>query len=503
MLIRNRTILTQFIAIMIGPALLGCASDSPTNSDPPPSRASAEENADSQQSSAPKNDLLQPTAFVRIPGPNPILTPGAPGEWDGHIIEMSDAFKDKGTYYLYYHGSGGGKGYQIGVATSQHPLGPFVKYEGNPLLKVGPEGGWKDEHIACAFVLKEATDRYYMWFSTKSSKLNADRRQHHSVFSVGLATADNPLGPWKEHEGNPIMENFGYVGGVVKVGSKYFLYTEHPIGSSGDDYGPMSVATADHPEGPWTPYPGNPVMGKGEWGEWDDGGISEAEVLYHSGVFHLFYGGTKLYEPRIASRESIGYAWSLDGFTWQRYGRNPVAPRHQEPNAASYSEVHSIIEPPFIYLYHTLRYVEPWRDRFRSQFPTVEDLGVQILAMQRPFKLDMPVLTIDELSPGGTTSLIDCPHMSLDAVNSATLTVRCTYGADASGGIRLNVYSSRDGKVYDREPFATFDLEYLAGKIAQKSFNLRTEPRFIKVIVENQDDAASVTDIDVVATLGG
>ena len=61
-------------------------------------------------------------------------------------------------------------------------------------------------------------------------------------------------------------------------------------------------------------------MKQGEWGEWDDGGISEAEVLYHSGVFHCFYGGTKLYRPRIASRESIGDSYSYDGFNWIKYG---------------------------------------------------------------------------------------------------------------------------------------------------------------------------------------
>ncbi len=67
-----------------------------------------------------RNELLEPSRFIQIPGPNPILTPGPEGAWDGEIIEASDALKDFGTYYLYYHGNGG-QGYQLGVATARPP----------------------------------------------------------------------------------------------------------------------------------------------------------------------------------------------------------------------------------------------------------------------------------------------------------------------------------------------------------------------------------------------
>ena len=45
-----------------------------------------------------RNDLLDSTPFIHIPGPNPILEPGPPGSWDDRILETSDAFKDFGTY---------------------------------------------------------------------------------------------------------------------------------------------------------------------------------------------------------------------------------------------------------------------------------------------------------------------------------------------------------------------------------------------------------------------
>jgi beta-xylosidase len=42
--------------------------------------------------------------------------------------------KHGGTYYLMYSGSGADTpNYAIGYATSKSPMGPFVKYAGNPI----------------------------------------------------------------------------------------------------------------------------------------------------------------------------------------------------------------------------------------------------------------------------------------------------------------------------------------------------------------------------------
>jgi len=458
-----------------------------------PSPAGAAEPSSHRQ---PRNDLLESAPFLQIPGPNPLLTPGPEGAWDGRIVEAADALKDFGTYYLYYHGNGG-DGYQLGVATSSHPLGPFKKHGDAPILKRGPSGSWDDVHAACAMILKEDASRYLMWYSGMGS--SEDNRK----WSIGLATADSPLGPWKKYEGNPIVEDFGYVGGVVKAHGKYWLYTAHPIGSTGPDYSPMSLATADKPEGPWAICAQNPVLKQGEWGEWDDGGFSEAEVLYHSGVFHMFYGGAKLYVPRILSRESVGYAYSFDGFHFIKYGRNPVATREAEPNAAAYSEVHSILEPPFVYVYHTLRYEKPWRERFKPQFPTVEDLGVQVLVLERPFSLDVPVLNRPSLAPGRTTALGDSPAVALGHVARAALTVECTFKEEAKRGVRLHVRSSPDGLKYDTTDLYTLEVGPAPGQTCQQTFTLAPNVRFIKALVTNLDSSESVCDLKVTATLGG
>ena len=439
-----------------------------------------------------RRDLVENGEFIQIPGPNPIITPGPAGAWDDRVTEAADAFKDVDTYYFYYHATGQGKGYRLGVASSSHPLGPFKKHGDKPVLDFGPKGSWDERHVACAMVFKEAPEKYYMWYSGHGSS------ERHRKWSIGLAIAENPLGPWEKYEGNPILEDFGYVGGMIKVKGKYHLYSAYPISSPGykGDYSPLALAVGETPEGPYTKYEGNPLMTKGERGDWDDGGISEAEVLYHNGMFHMYYGGTHLLGPRL---ESIGYAYSFDGYNFVKYGRNPVAVRQANPNAAAFAEVHAIIEPPFVYLYHTLRY----ESRGNERFPWAEDLGVQVLVTQRPFRLDVPVLNLESLDCGETTRLADAPPVCLSKVKQVALTAECTYGENSKKAIRLHLRSSYDGMNYDTNDLYTFDNYLKPGQTARNTFELSPKVRFIKVLVENLDESERVSDVRVTATLGG
>lgn len=452
-----------------------------------------------------KNDLLEPAQFIQIPGPNPLLIPD--GKWDTGVLETSDAFKDGNTYYLYYHGKGE-IGYQIGVATSKDPLGPFRRVGDKPQLGVGPAGSWDDKYVACAFILKERSDKYYMYYSAKGE--GRDKKLGRNVYDIGVATADNPLGPWTKHSKNPLIWDFGFVGSVVKHHGRYMMFNSAPLGDSGEDYdvmnrdyGPLSVAVADSPEGPWNVHP-EPLMHRGQPGEWDDSGISEAEVFYASGVFHMFYGAAARARERPESLENIGYAYSFDGFKWHKYGRNPVASREAEPNVGAYAEVHTIFEPPFIYLYHTLRYKEkPEHAPADAEMPWIEDIGVQVLAMQRPFSLQMPLVNLDSIAPGTTTTLSikDTKTVSLGNIGRAALTVSCRFGAKAKQGIRLHVRSSPDGRKFDTLDKQTFDVRAQPGGEVRQTFDLDTNTRFVKLLIENQDTEERVDDVCVVATL--
>ncbi len=458
-----------------------------------------------EPSPASTNDLLEEPRFIHIPGPNPILVPRKQG-WDSDILEAADAFKERDTYYLYYHAKGS-LGYQIGVATSKHPLGPFERHGDKALLGVGPRGSWDDKYVACAFILKESSDKYYMFYNAK--KFGRDEELGRNVYEVGLATADNPLGPWTKHPGNPLIPDFGFVGSVVKKDGQYWMFNSSPLGGSGEDYemvnrdyGPLSVATADYPEGPWTIHP-EPVMRQGQPGEWDDAGISEAEVIYDTGVFHMFYGGACRATEKRKSRENIGYAYSFDGLKWHKYGRNPVVSLESEPNASSFAEVHAIFEMPFIYLYHTLRYEEmPEHAHGRTGFPWLEDIGVQVIVTQRPFSLDMPILSLESIAPS-TTSALDSKLIPLGDAKQASLTVECGFDKSARRGIRVHVRSSPDGMNYDTTDVQTLNIDAQPGTHVWQTFPLDTDVRFVKVLVENMDEDQKVHDVQIKASLKG
>ena len=412
---------------------------------------------------APTNVLLSPRPFLHIPGPNPIILRGSKGSWDEAYIEAGDITEDYGTYYFFYHGAPkdhqhwGPGGYRIGVATAKHPLGPWTKVGDKPLIDVGPPGSWDDGDVACPVVLKQAPGKYLMWYCGGSHRPNAKYK-----WGVGFATGSTPLGPWTKYGNSPAIDGFGYVSSVIKKDGKYFLYSEHPIGSTANDYGPMSLAIADKPEGPWTVWSGNPVLPAGETGAWDDAGYSEAKVFYRDGMFHMFYGGAKEYVPRRLTQESIGYAYSTDGMHFTKFGGNPVAAREAFPNAAAFAEVHSFFEPPFIYLFHTLRYVKPEESMVPGDID-VEDLGVEVLATQPAFSLPVPALTRASLAAKSATQLSDVTPIAVKGAARVNLVVECTYENGATAGLRVHVRSSVDGTSYDTTDLMTFDNDFRSG----------------------------------------
>jgi hypothetical protein len=421
---------------------------------------------------------IEQSEFIQIPGPNPILKPGPEGAWDDNILEASDAFEEQGTYYLYYHATNkGAHKYRLGVAASDHPLGPFIKYGDNPILEYGEEGSWDDTHV----------------------------RDH--IFSIGLATADSPMGPWEKYENNPVVEGFGYLGGVLKIDGKYRIYSAHRIHNSDagerspsrdyhSDYSPMGVAISDNPEGPFAFTEGELLLEKGQKGDWDEGGFSEAEVSHYNGMYHMFYGGTKLMGPRT---ENIGYAYSLDGFKWYKYGKNPVIPRKANPDVAAMAEVHAIIENPFVYLYYTLRPEE----RNGRKFPFDEDLGVSILVTERPFGFDIPVFDLDEMKPNQKTELEESSPIALDNISRISITAECLYAAGATRPVTIHIRSSSDGKHYDTYDMEKFTLKLKRGQLSRKTFDLKCTGRFVKIIIENNDPAHSVSDLRVNASVAG
>ena len=446
-----------------------------------------------QENVAARIAAIEAQNFIQIPGPNPLLMPGEPGAWDDGMIEMCDILKDDGKYYLYYHATGRGESYRIGVAVADHPLGPFKKYGTEPILDL-TFGGGSDRYIACGSILKESTGTYYLFYSLqqKNDELN---------YYIGLATATHPLGPWTKYEGNPIMTNFGYVGGVTKRGGKYYMFNEYPTRVQACDYGHISYATADRPEGPWTPVKDAPVMPVEDWGTWDDAGYSESNVKYDGTLFHMFYGGAKTHANRLLSQESMGYAYSVDGTHFYKYGKNPVARREDIAYGAAMAECCFLTDYPNVYVYHTLRYTKPWTpsEAENEKHPRMEHIGVEVLSLDSHPAADYTALVCPSLAHGESyTDLYKLP-LSVGWANAFSLTVSAlTEGANP---LRIKVYTGNDPDKMSTVPTYTYDLRgELAGGTVIATF---TEPhlfaRFMRIEVEHPaaSTAELIRDIEV------
>jgi predicted GH43/DUF377 family glycosyl hydrolase len=122
----------------------------------------------------------------------------SPGEWDYRKVADPALFKDNGLYYLYYEIAYPPKNQgAVGVAVASSPLGPWKKYEGNPLLRASPPGEW-DSFDFYAPRLVKLRDTYYLFYDG-SNTADIEARQ------IGFAQGRTPLGPFKKYPGNPVF----------------------------------------------------------------------------------------------------------------------------------------------------------------------------------------------------------------------------------------------------------------------------------------------------------
>ena len=70
----------------------------------------------------------------------------------------------------------------------------------------------------------------------------------------------------------------------------------------------------------WDQYPGNPVLGPGDPGSWDEFARVDPTVLFDGSVYHMWFAG---YDGAFIGG-GFGHATSLDGVEWTLDPNNPV-----------------------------------------------------------------------------------------------------------------------------------------------------------------------------------
>ena len=246
---------------------------------------------------------------------NPVFKTGADDSWEGKSVDCFSIGVYGGRYMMWYVGTPNvSLNCQIGLATSPDGI-HWTKHPENPVIRLGEKGSWDESILICQSVVFDKDENLFkMWYIGGSPK---------GVLSIGLATsldgarwtkyADNPVllvtQPWE----GTVLEAFT----VLKINGSYKIW----FGGNTLNQDKASIGYATSPDGfHWTKHSGNPIFSPSAPKRWDSYSISDPDVIYHKGTYHMWYKGWK----RRGGNAWIGHATSLDGVTWERDAQNPV-----------------------------------------------------------------------------------------------------------------------------------------------------------------------------------
>ena len=159
-----------------------------------------------------------------------------------------------------------------------------------------------------------------------------------------------------------MIPDYGYVSSVTHHDGLFWMYSEYPVKGQNSpwehlldgttvtpDYGPVSLATAIAPEGPWTVRTMVLTPGTG----WESGGTMSGSVFQIDGRWQMLYAATKppVSGLRFDTHDMIGYAYSVDGVQFSRSTRNPII----SDTVISLGNVSTYVEDGKVYLFYTHR----------------------------------------------------------------------------------------------------------------------------------------------------
>ncbi len=241
--------------------------------------------------------------WTELPG-NPVLLEGGPGEWDRGGVETVTVLRDGATYLLWYGGyeqrADPPLTLKIGLAVSDDGIN-WVKSAANPVLGPGAPGEWDESWVESPTVVKVG-GTFFMWYSgiqydvfhfaigLATSPDGETWTKHPANPVLGPEPANNwedalVYAPAVIHDGERLV--MWYVG----INAQTFLDAMR-IGMAYSDDG----AT-------WTREPSNPVLDLGEPGEWDEKGAFVPSVVLRDAQYQLYYlsGGSQAEKLGLAT----------------------------------------------------------------------------------------------------------------------------------------------------------------------------------------------------------
>lgn len=153
---------------------------------------------------------------------------------------------------------------------------------------------------------------------------------------IAHAVADHPAGPYEPVDDPVVLEGAGgdnwdgvtiHNPTVHEVDDGYVMYY---IGNSLTydltlvETTAIGMAFADSLDGPWRRHPDNPIVTRGERGDWDDAGVDNPAFLAHAdGRCFLYYRAWTTRDDVRNDVVGVAIADDIDG-PYEKYEGNPV-----------------------------------------------------------------------------------------------------------------------------------------------------------------------------------
>ena len=245
---------------------------------------------------------------------NPVLDVGPSGSWDERHVGINRIIARDSIYQMWYSGSSDGSSFRMGYATSSNRGLTWTKYESNPVLGTGPES-WDAGSAYVGYVIF-ADSTYKLWYSGHG---DARWRMGYASSPDGITWTKSAMNPVLVHglsNWDAIGVEHGSVLGPDSLGGFRLWYQ----GRDAAFLTQIGCATAAN-ETLWTKTDSiNPVLPL-KPGTWESSKTGSPRVLYNGQVYEMWYGGST---GTNAFLSRIGYAMSSDGIHWTRSQDNPV-----------------------------------------------------------------------------------------------------------------------------------------------------------------------------------